>query len=468
MHLGRLCLYILLAIVLSSSQTFSQSSGFGSDLDIILDDDVSATKKPSVKSQVPQYDEEFKSGVVTEEQKLDQDIKDSQVNDPSQDAEEGITREEVPVQKSNPTLEDELKNVEKNSNSLPEETEDQMNFGNAPEVQTPPPVVEEKITPEPQDTEKSLEQKQSEMEEKLEDVYDEDLQQADQPEEPGIQQSIESFEEEQAITQEPEPYIPREPKPQRAFVPFTPDKPERSYSREELQRLSEETNVNVEEEDYVSGTSLQQRSTYLKSFKERRPTWTFEFEAFYSQFEPLNFISADGTSFDIAYEAADIPLSGMGLDIKRNFSFGAIALGASIGYYSADTTYVDANNTFTIYAPSVRLTLFLDNLFEEPYMVPYVTGGYTYFIYEESFDDGINPIETIGGETDNFYVGFGALVQLDWLDKDADASAFNSGLQNTFVFLEGRMYMDQGIIRKELDPDFSTGLYLAGGLRLEF
>jgi hypothetical protein len=74
----------------------------------------------------------------------------------------------------------------------------------------------------------------------------------------------------------------------------------------------------------------------------------------------------------------------------------------------------------------------------------------------------------VSGETDNFFISFGAELQLDWLDKTADVSAYNSGLENTFIFVEGRMYMDQGIIRSAEDPDFSTDLYLAAGLRLEF
>lgn len=473
MHLSRLWLCIIVSFFVAQ-QSYSQSSGFGSDLDIILEDNAPKNKKTTPETEAPQYDEEFKSGEITEEQKVDQEMQEAQkIEEQPTNAEQkadAIKREEVPLQgNENQRLETELEKTPTQQQKLPEEQVEELNFGSSPQeqIETPaeapglPPVenqptLPEELTTEPMFTNEP--QKEEEPTNDLEEAYDEsqeqqalEQQQKIEPDEPVV---------------EIEPDEPPAPKPRRVSKPLAPLKQEKLYSKEELERISEETKVDIEDTDYIPGTKTLGKADILKPFKERRPSWTSKFEVMYSMYEPINYTSEIvPTVFEEYYESGDVPLSGLGYELKKNFSFGAMALGGSLGIYSTNATLDDS--TLQLIVPSVKATLYLDTLFDEPYIVPYASFGYSYFSYKEEYEDAIEIVE-VSGETDNFFISFGAELQLDWLDKTADVSAYNSGLENTFIFVEGRMYMDQGIIRSAEDPDFSTDLYLAAGLRLEF
>lgn len=470
MHLSRLCL-LSLVFFLFVQDTHSQSSGFGSDLDIILEDNT--RRKTDENKDQPKFDDEFRSNQITEEEKLEQEMKDAQkVENPNLDQEEQqvetLKRETVPLQEEvNKDLQTELQDSAPLQQKLPEEQIEELNFGSSPEIQP-------QVAPaEPSPSEKAEETPSFEP-----DVQPEDLEQIAPLEEPyeeeretNPEQFVEpipeqQLQEEQDPVVEIEPDEPLVPKPMRVDRPLAPLKSEKIYSKEELEKISEQTNVTIEDTDFIPGTKTLGKADILKPYKERRADWSTKFEVLYSMYEPINYTSEIvPTVFEEYYESGDVPLSGIGLEVKRNFSFGAISLGGSVAYYSTEAVLDDAQ--LTLIAPSLKATLYLDTLFKEPYVVPYASFGYTYFSYTEDYEDTVEIIE-VSGETDNFYISFGLEFQLDWLDKPADISAYNSGLENTFIFVEGRMYLDQGIIRAQEDPDFSTDLYLAAGLRLEF
>ncbi len=470
MHLSRLWLCIIVSFCVAQ-QSYSQSSGFGSDLDIILEDNSPKNNKTKPETSAPQYDEEFKSGEITEEQKIDQEMQEAQKAEQNQiveeQAAEPIERKEVPLQENQAqSLESEMEKTTPEQQKLPEEQIEELNFGSTPQepIETPAEVPEQPaIEAQPVLPEEPAQEPMFTNEEKNEDAPVEDLEEA--YEEP-VEQQAQQPAADEAPAVEIEPDEPVVPKPQRVTRPIAPLKQEKIYSRDELEKISKETKVEVEDTDYIPGTKTLGKADILKPFKERRPNWTTKFEVMYSMYEPTNYTSEIvPTVFEEYYESGDVPLSGLGLEVKKNFSFGAIALGGSIGYYTTEATLDDAN--LQLIVPSIKATLYLDTLFDEPYVVPYATFGYSYFSYKEEYEDTIEVLE-VSGETDNFFVAVGAEFQLDWLDKTADVSAYNSGLENTFIFVEGRMYMDQGVVRAEEDPDFSTDLYLAAGLRLEF
>jgi hypothetical protein len=65
-----------------------------------------------------------------------------------------------------------------------------------------------------------------------------------------------------------------------------------------------------------------------------------------------------------------------------------------------------------------------------------------------------------------YYYGAGVLLQLGWLDPSAALDAYTeSGIENTFVFLEMRKHTAAA---GDEDPDFSTDLDINAGLTLEF
>lgn len=248
---------------------------------------------------------------------------------------------------------------------------------------------------------------------------------------------------------------------------------EKKLSNGQIKNLAEKTKVEIEDDPFVTGTLSQKIGDYLKPYRDRRPTWTREIEVGASQYEPINYVSniitTNGTTtddFESFYQYGDVPSPTIGFEFKRNFSFGAISLGAMGSYYSS--TQGDAE--ITLMTPALKVSLYLDTLFDEPYIVPYGTVGYAYTMYNES--DSLTGLE-LSGASDNLFVGVGLLFQLDWLDSSAARDAYsNSGIENTFIFVEVRTYLDQGIIGIKEDPDvyadFSSLTYIAGGVKLEF
>lgn len=248
---------------------------------------------------------------------------------------------------------------------------------------------------------------------------------------------------------------------------------EKKLSNGQIKNLTEKTKVEIEEDPFVEGTLSQKKGDYLKPYRERRTTWTCEIEISASQYEPVNYISniitTNGTTtddFESFYEYGDVASPTIGFEFKRNFSFGAISLGATGSYYTSS----QGDAEITLMTPALKVGFYLDTLFDEPYIVPYGTVGYAYTMYNES--DSLTGLE-LSGASDNLFVGAGLLFQLNWLDSAAAREAYaNSGIENTFIFVEVRTYLDQGIIGIKEDPDvyadFSSLTYIAGGMKLEF
>lgn len=147
------------------------------------------------------------------------------------------------------------------------------------------------------------------------------------------------------------------------------------------------------------------------------------------------------------------------MGIKWNFALGSLAAQVSGGFYKVTNDSAEA--TLDVYPITYGAMYALDNLFSEPYIVPYgFAGGYT-TIYEEQAgafsvrgSTGIAPV----------FAG-GLMFQLDWLDKDsADSGYLDYGLENTFLYLEVRKFLES----TNPFPDFSTGFHFNGGMKVEF
>jgi hypothetical protein len=148
---------------------------------------------------------------------------------------------------------------------------------------------------------------------------------------------------------------------------------------------------------------------------------------------------------------------------KRNLS--AFSVGAELGVGAVknehtDTAYIGSVLNLT----EIRLggTLYLDSIYPEPYIVPYVSGGGYMMVYKETL--GGNDFG--GNTTPAFYVNGGAAFALDWIDRHAARVAYEeSGLLSSYIYLEARKYFKSQVKK---DPDFSNLVSFAGGLRVEF
>ena len=203
----------------------------------------------------------------------------------------------------------------------------------------------------------------------------------------------------------------------------------------------------------------------LVPYKVRRPLWGLEAGITYSTFHPTsyssNFVSTALLDFDSAF--GEDPMLEFYLNYKYNFSLGSIGMVGSFGKY---TNEVDDTSFGT---PTLELTMLqlsakyiMDNIFFEPTIAPYGGVG----IYVAKYSEEENGNENGGTTSPAPYYYFGALFQMDWIDKTAALEAYDeSGIENTFLFVEARQYVASS---EAADPDFSTDFNFNAGLSLEF
>jgi hypothetical protein len=64
------------------------------------------------------------------------------------------------------------------------------------------------------------------------------------------------------------------------------------------------------------------------------------------------------------------------------------------------------------------------------------------------------------------YLNAGVAFSLDWIDKHAARVSYeDSGIEATYAFVEARTQFAAG---DDQDPDFSSQINFAGGLKVEF
>ncbi len=425
MHQGLPAQFLLLIALLFPAVTTAQLNTEAEIIETISDipiEDDTGDRKQEETPYRPQFDEEFSTGKlpVQEREEEPEAEPELQIVQPPRDTiedfdeelfEEGFGTADGP-EKELPSYEDELqKNAEENQPQRREiSPEDLKNF----EVD---PIIE----------------------------------QAQPSQEPQF--------EEQPV------YYPPEPKGQVIVY-----ENEKTLTNDQLETLKEKTRVEIEPDPFYEGTTSIKVGEYLKPFNLRRPSWTYQVEIGGSDYNPVNYISqiinGSGASFETFYEAADYPMPSFGLEFKKNFSWMAISLGLGGSYYLS--TFAGAELEMLV--PSAKLTVYLDTLFDEPYIVPYASAGYSYFQFNET--DALTGLE-YSGAADNFFVSAGVLFQLDWLDPIADKIAYiDNGIENTFIYAEMRTYLDSGIkgIYEDADVigDFSSLTHFGAGVKVEF
>ena len=203
----------------------------------------------------------------------------------------------------------------------------------------------------------------------------------------------------------------------------------------------------------------------LVPYSVRRPLWGLEAGVTYSTFHPTsyasNFISTALLDFDNAF--GEDPMLEFYLNYKYNFSLGSIGMVASYGSYSNevdDTSFGTPTLDITMLQLSTKYIM--DNIFFEPTIAPYLGVG----VYVAQYSEEENGNENGGTTSPAPYYYIGALFQMDWIDRYAALEAYSeSGIENTFLFLEARQYIASS---EASDPDFSTDFNINAGLSLEF
>ena len=233
-------------------------------------------------------------------------------------------------------------------------------------------------------------------------------------------------------------------------------------------------------------------------YKQRQKRWGFLFSVGGEQvaFPGLQTqvgvnTNGDDYTFDEMFGKHGIQAFSAELGPKFNTRFGSFALlggittldkkDPRIGRHSADfyAGVGDRSNQsstvgYTRY--QVMMNYYLDMLFKEPYIVPYVGGGFWQADYRETSTAYKGEVATYTTDPGIMWK-FGALINIDWLEADnARMARKRTGMQGTFINIyavstqmtentKDTVDSDGNILSR---PDVSEDMDIGAGLVIEF
>lgn len=215
----------------------------------------------------------------------------------------------------------------------------------------------------------------------------------------------------------------------------------------------------------------------LLSYKERRKSWSKLFKLDVEQLLPDQYRSQlDSESYDNIYGTKTIPIVSIQFGVKKNFNFASIGVEGFAGYgelferyYWEDKSKVthDSLRGIKLIRYGLSGSLFLDGIFPEPYVAPYISGQIFQYQLTESeklSDEEINEKKSSTGYATGFSIG--ALIQLNWINKiEAMQSYRQYGIENTYLDL---YLTTRNTSSGTNDPSLQSSASYGAGLRIEY
>jgi len=229
---------------------------------------------------------------------------------------------------------------------------------------------------------------------------------------------------------------------------------------------------------------LEQQTDLTQSYKKRRGRHGVLFSVDYEKYFPTDYYSQYRDKYieEFLGGSESLDLICVELGYKMNFKLGSLAIlgnyaqgSKSNANYTDGTTLRERNLSVSRYGLSVNFAL--DNIAEEPWVVPYGQVGIHQF---KVIEDDLSKADSEEATTQlAFNYRIGLLFQLNWIEKAIDPNTQvdglkSSGLQNTFIDVYAMTHMassetyDPANANSEGDPDMSTGMEIGVGLKMEF
>lgn len=201
----------------------------------------------------------------------------------------------------------------------------------------------------------------------------------------------------------------------------------------------------------------------LIPYRNRRESWGQTISIGYSSYVPINYEPDVGAfNYRDVFGSEHLPLVETQFAIKKNLTIGSIGGELGVGIYKNESDSTVVSSSLELIPVRLGLNLYLDNLFFEPYVVPYVAGG----VYTIFFDESHSAVTFKGNTQVAPYYSMGLAFQLNWADREAARISYlDSGIENSFLYLEARQLMAS---QAAADPDFSGPITWGAGVRLEF
>lgn len=198
-------------------------------------------------------------------------------------------------------------------------------------------------------------------------------------------------------------------------------------------------------------------------YKQRRETHGFMIDVGYENVMLDRYVSiVDFTTYyQEMFGDSEFPVANVVFNYKFNFVLGSLLAGVGYGQGSISDDASGVARTLTLTKMSASASYLMDNMFDEPYVAPYVTVGYMNLGIDESADD-----LSFSHAVKAMYYQAGLLFQLDWLDPSySKRNIRDIGLQNTYLDIFMSMY---DVSPDTTDPDTSTDYTFGAGIRMEF
>lgn len=257
---------------------------------------------------------------------------------------------------------------------------------------------------------------------------------------------------------------------------------ENSYISEEPEVEKTQENQIVKEKSVDYSNPLAEGQIVVEKFKdntapysERRSRFGFLFNINYEQFSPNKYYSLiHSLTYGELAGGASIPLMGIEAGIKYNFSLGSLSalLGYSLGEMSDETVGIDK---MSMAVTKAALNYSIDNIFLEPYVVPFVQAGVHIIDWTEVGTVGADTKEENITSQPTLHVKAGLSFQLNWIEGKIDPSTHedglrSSGLENTFLDLYYTKYFEPNGVSEQVaesEANFESS-EVGLGLKLEF
>lgn len=222
-------------------------------------------------------------------------------------------------------------------------------------------------------------------------------------------------------------------------------------------------NSNFVEEEYINYRTAEAPLDRLASYRERRMRTGGYLSVAYSQFRPMDYNpSFAAQDFDTLYGGDSTQMIEFSMTYKINFVLGSLGLGVGVGYQKLESDLTYADSYLSVVPTRLEGIFSFDNLFDNPWIVPYgVAGVYSVYYREEQ------AASVFTGTTQAApYFGGGVSFRIDAFVPEDSFNAYRENFQeNSFVFLEVRKWIESSNIS---DPSFATNFQFGAGMRYEF
>jgi hypothetical protein len=201
-------------------------------------------------------------------------------------------------------------------------------------------------------------------------------------------------------------------------------------------------------------------------YKQRQHQWGLSFSFGAENVSYPGLISQfDEKSFETLYGSSGSPMLNLELGPRYNMSWGSLALLAGYGLLDIADDRSGADDELTVQRYSATAVFYLDNIWGEPYFVPYVGGGIWMADYSEI--RGAFPDEVSNTSTDlGYHYRVGALIGLDWIEPESTLkSRRETGMKAMFV----NVYASSAFMSESKpDPDLENEWNLGASLVFEY